>query len=105
MNHQKGFTPLELLAVVLMLGMLAAIAVPRISRSADLEKGNACNANVALMNSQIELYHARTGQWPPDLNTLYRDERYFLYGVPICPFGTPYQYDPQTHRVLPHDHD
>ena len=105
MNHQKGFTRLELLVVLLILSVLTAIAVPRISRCADLQKRNSCKMNVALINSQIELYHNRTGEWPLNLNTLDRDEWCFQCGVPTCPFGTPYQYNQQTHHVVAHDHD
>jgi prepilin-type N-terminal cleavage/methylation domain-containing protein len=56
MNSKRGVTLVELLIVVLILGALAAIAIPRLSQSADTAKKNACKTNIDLINSQIELY-------------------------------------------------
>jgi prepilin-type N-terminal cleavage/methylation domain-containing protein len=105
MRVRKGFTLVELLVVVLILGALAAIAIPRISQSADSAKRNACRTNVDLINSQIELYYANTdGTWPADLATITGDEDYFPDGAPVCPFGTAYVYDADKHRVAEHSH-
>ena len=58
MNSKRGVTLVELLIVVLILGALAAIAIPSLSQSAGTAKKNACKTNIDLMNSQIELYAA-----------------------------------------------
>ena len=50
-----GFTLVELLVVVLILGALAFVAIPRIGQSSTTAKNNACDTNVDLLNSQIEL--------------------------------------------------
>ena len=104
MRVRKGFTLVELLVVVLILGALAAIAVPRISQSAQTAKINACKTNVDLINSQIELYFANTGQWPEDLDAIVGNGDYFPDGPPACPFGTDYSYSDITHRVAEHTH-
>ena len=101
---KKGFTLVELLVVVLILGALAAIAIPRISASADNAKKNACATNVDLLNSQIELYHANEGSWPATLTAITSNEEYFPDGTPDCPFGDDYEYDTSTHRVADHSH-
>ncbi len=105
MQSKKGFTLVELLVVVLILGALAAIAIPRISQSAESAKINACKTNVDLINSQIELYYANEGEWPADLDTILNDADYFPDGAPECPFGTAYQYNSTTHRAIEHTHD
>jgi len=107
MRAKKGFTLVELLVVILILGALAAIAVPRISASADNAKKKACATNVDLLNSQIELYHATEGSWPTSLKSLTDDGDYFPDGMPVCPVNaeTEYEYDAKTtHRVSPHSH-
>lgn len=104
MRCKKGFTLVELLVVVLILGALAAIAVPRIIGGATNAKINACKTNVDLINSQIELYYANNGSWPGTLGTVTSDPNFFPDGAPACPFGTAYSYSTTTHRVAEHSH-
>ena len=105
MRVRKGFTLVELLVVVLILGALAAIAIPRISQSADAAKKNACRTNIDLLNSQIELYYANNdGKWPADLDAIAKNKDYFPDGEPTCPLKEPYVYSSDTHRVAEHTH-
>ena len=103
MRQKKGFTLVELLIVVLILGALAAIAIPRITASATTAKVNACNTNVDLLNSQIEMYNANTGAYPSSLATITGDPNYFPEGAPVCPFGTSYTMG-SNNRVSEHSH-
>ncbi|MHC4644878.1 MAG: competence type IV pilus major pilin ComGC [Planctomycetota bacterium] len=105
MCRRKGFTLIELLIVVLILGALAAIAVPRIMGGANTAKINACKTNVDVLNSQIELYYSNTGDWPAALGDLTSDPNYFPDDAPECPYdGTTYTYSVVTHRVAEHGH-
>ncbi len=104
MTYKKGFTLVELLVVVLILGALAAIAVPRIIGGATNAKINACKTNVDLVNSQIEMYYATQGSWPSGLSDVTSDPNYFPDGEPNCPFGTAYILNGTTHRVSDHAH-
>lgn len=104
MRSNKAFTLVELLVVVMILGALAAIAVPRMMSGATNAKISACETNVDLINSQIELYYAQHGKWPQRLQVVTSDPNQFPDGVPQCPFGTAYQYNTTTHRVVSHNH-
>ena len=104
MRNRKGFTLVELLIVVLIIGALAAIAIPRIGASAANAKANACKTNVDTINSQIELYMANNGSWPTALTDVTEDTDYFPDGAPACPFADAYVYSTTTHRVAEHSH-
>jgi prepilin-type N-terminal cleavage/methylation domain-containing protein len=84
MSKRKGITLIELLIVVIILGALAALAIPRISTSATTAKQNTCDTNVDVINSQMEVYFAEKGEYPADTDALFADANYFPEGAPIC---------------------
>lgn len=104
MHNRNAFTLVELLVVVMILGALAAIAVPRMLSGATNAKINACKTNVDLINSQVELHYANEAVWPAALTDVTNDPNYFPDGAPECPLGTTYMYNTVTHRVPDHTH-
>jgi len=56
---QAGFTLVELLIVVIILGILAAIVIPQFSSSTTDAKESALDANLAAMRNAIELYRVQ----------------------------------------------
>jgi len=103
MWSKKGFTLVELMIVVLILGALAAIAIPRVMGGAQAARISACNTNVDLLNSQIELYNANEGSWPAALTDVTNDPNYFPDGPPTCPFNQANNYN-SDNRVDAHNH-
>jgi general secretion pathway protein G len=101
-HHRPAFSLLELLAVVVILGALAAILVPRASAARDQAKEKACSHNRMLINSAIERYAVTNGADPTDLSDLSTPD-YFPEGIPVCPVsGNPYTLNPATQRVSGH---
>ncbi|MBL8963681.1 MAG: prepilin-type N-terminal cleavage/methylation domain-containing protein [Phycisphaeraceae bacterium] len=61
---RKGFTLVEILIVVVILGILAAIVVPQFTNATqDAQAGN-IKAQLDTLNNQLELYRARNNTYP-----------------------------------------
>src|SRR5262245_12990847 len=102
---QAAFSLMELLAVVVILGIIAALIVPRLIPGTDTAKYKTCFHNRAEINITVEQYYMHTGNWPAtNLSDIGVDVNYFPDGLPACPVsGQPYRLDPVTHRVVGHD--
>lgn len=100
-SSRSGFSLMELLAVVTILGVLAAIIVPRITVTASTANARVDEQNRALINSAVERYHLAEGDWPADdLSDIETNLNYFPLGLPTNPTtGASYTLDPSTHRV------
>src|SRR5688500_4317266 len=100
-----AFSLMELLAVVTILGIIAALVIPRLVSGGDKAKDKTCLHNRAELNISVERYYMHNGAWPADdLSDIAGDVDYFPEGIPLCPVsGAPYRLDPATHRVLGHD--
>ena len=99
MTNRKALTLVELLVVVLILGALTAIAIPRITSSATTAKANACATNVDTMDSLVEVYNLETGDYPSALADVAGDTDFFPDGAPTCPLGGTYTMDGTSYRV------
>lgn len=85
-QRRAGFSLLELLAVVTILGIIAVVVIPRISVSADTAKQNAHKQNIAEINAAVERWYFEKGEYPKsDLTDIGSDPNYFPDGIPKNP--------------------
>ncbi len=61
---RKGFTLVELLIVVIILGILAAIVVPQFSDASTDTQVSSLRTNLQTLRGQIELYRLQHGSYP-----------------------------------------
>lgn len=80
---QQGFTLLELLVVMTIIGILAAIAVPALRDSPQRAREATLKEDLFTLRSVIDQYHGDKGSYPPDLATLVSAG--YIRKIPIDP--------------------
>ena len=92
LKKQEGFTLVELMIVVVILGILAGIGVQQYVNVQERAKGAAHNANLRIISSAANMYVMLEGSSPGSIEALNNDigvleTRGYLQEVPVNPFG------------------
>lgn len=73
-GRNRAFTLVEILIVVVILGILAAIVVPQFTNAANDARGGNITTQLQTLNNQSELYAARNnGSYPDYANNAWAD--------------------------------
>ncbi len=80
---ESGFTLLELLVVMTIIGILAAVAIPALRDSPQRAREAALKENLFTFRSTIDQFHGDKGYYPPDLATLVSAG--YLRQIPVDP--------------------
>src|SRR3984885_15130465 len=64
-SSRKGFTLVEILIVVIILGILAAIVIPQFTNASNDARNNSIASTLQTTRSQIELFKVQHGDTPP----------------------------------------
>lgn len=69
MMRRKGFTLVELVVVILILGILAGVAAPKMFNTSSRATDNGLKQTLSIVRDAIELYHADNGRLPAPANS------------------------------------
>ena len=112
---QKGFTLIEVMVVILILGILAALIVPKIMGRPDEARRVAAKQDIGAIVQALKLYRLDNEIYPtteqglqalvekpttPPIPNNWKDNGY-LEHLPLDPWGNPYQYlNPGVHGKI-----
>lgn len=89
-KKSKGFTLVEIMIVVLIIGILLAIAVPNFVRARETSRGRTCVANLKQIDSAKEQYAMEARLAAGAAVTQANLVPDYLKRFPVCPSGGTY---------------
>jgi len=108
-----GFTLVEVMVVVVILGILAVLIVPRVLGRSDEARAAAAKHDVAALMQSLKLYRLDNGRYPtndqglqalvakPQTGPAPSNWKQYLDNLPKDPWGNPYQYlNPGVHGEI-----
>ena len=111
-HRQLGFSLIEIMVVVVIMGIMAALIVPNLMDRPDQARAVAARQDIGALMQALKLYRLDNGRYPTaeeGLQVLANDpangqrsgRRSYMDRLPNDPWGTPYQYlNPGVHGEI-----
>ncbi|WP_370679419.1 type II secretion system major pseudopilin GspG [Comamonas sp. GB3 AK4-5] len=102
--YQRGFSLIEIMVVLVIMGVLAALIVPNLMDRPDQARATAARQDVGALLQALKLYKLDNGQYPsadlglralvekPSSGRVPQNWRPYLPRLPNDPWGNPYHY-------------
>jgi len=100
-SYQRGFTLIEIMVVVIIIGVLAGLVAPQFFKSAETARKIAAESDIKRISSQMSLYRLDNFSYPTTaegINALVSDPGKrnwngpYLKDLPLDPWDNEYQY-------------
>ncbi|VGO19432.1 type II secretion system protein GspG [Pontiella sulfatireligans] len=96
MSRRSGFTMIEIILVVVIIGILAGIAVPRMGGKTEKAKLSQASANITALGMAIQEYEIVNGDYPSSLEGLLDESKGGPFmekkSIPTDPWGAPFTF-------------
>ena len=96
LSKRSGFTLIEIILVVVIIGILAGIAIPRMGGKTEKAKIAAARSNVQSIGMGIQEYEIMNGEYPSSLDALLDESKGGPFmekkSIPLDPWGNPFVY-------------
>lgn len=104
LSRRSGFTLIEIILVVVIIGILAGIAIPKLGGKSEKAMIAQAQANITALSMAIQEYEIMNGDYPASLDALLDESKGGPYMekkvIPTDPWGNPYQYAaPGSHNT------
>ena len=86
--NRKGFTLVEIMIVVAIIGLLAAIAIPNFVQARTKAQTNSCVANLKQIQGAISLWALDDGKKDADAVAMTNLVPTYIKTTPYCPLDT-----------------
>ncbi|MBI3329538.1 MAG: type II secretion system major pseudopilin GspG [Nitrospinae bacterium] len=116
--EEAGFTLIEIMVVIIILGLLATLVIPNITGYTEKAKREKVRADIASLEGALDLFKADNGFYPTTEQGLeglmvkpttgripakWIEGGYFKKGIPLDPWGSRYVYYAPGRRGEPYE--